>query len=111
MLGRGGPEELGMFGIGIGAAIGLLTDAYIEHQRVRQLYRGAETVELTVAPDRIVFVTESRAVTVHRTPAVMVVESHGAFLVTMGRGEAPVLVPVRHLAASEQDTLRQWQAG
>jgi hypothetical protein len=105
----GGEPELGILGMGVGAASALLADAYLEYQRTRQLYGAhADTIELAVSPSEIVFATDTEQTTVRRSPKVSVRESSGAFLIAVGTSDPPLLVPVRCLDASERDALRQW---
>jgi hypothetical protein len=95
--------------MGVGAASALLVDAYLDCQRTKRSYGPeADMVELTVGPDEIVFATDTRRTAVRRSPKVSVVESNGAFVLTIDKGGAPVLVPARYLAVSETATLRQW---
>jgi hypothetical protein len=110
LWGAGSPTGLTSFGIGIGIAIGLVTNALVDYQRTKEVYEDTEPTELLVAPDQIVFTTDLRQTTIRRAPKVSVVESSDAFLITIGKGAAPVLVPVRHLATEEVEVLRNWIA-
>jgi hypothetical protein len=108
VFGAGGPAGLTTFGLGIGVAIALISAAVHDYQRTEQLYAATSPMELTVAADQMVFTSKLSHTTVYRRPGVSVAEAHGAFLITIGKGSSPVLVPVRELAASEVEALRQW---
>jgi hypothetical protein len=110
LFGAGGPAGLTSFGVGIGAAIGLMASALVDYDRTKQVYDDAERVEMSVTTDEIVFASDFRRTTIRRTPKVTVVESRGAFLITIGKDASPVLVPVRHLDPIEVEILRNWIA-
>jgi hypothetical protein len=107
--GAGEPASLTMFGLGMGIAIGVLVDSYREYDRMKEMY-GPEvgTIEVSVEPERILFASDVSQTIIFRTPKVTVAESHGAFLITIGKGMAPSLLPVRHLTPDEIHLLRDW---
>jgi hypothetical protein len=57
----GGDAGLTTLGIGLGLGIGLICGMYLEYRRAKSLYGPeAESIELTVTPEIIVFTTEVR---------------------------------------------------
>jgi hypothetical protein len=105
----GGAAGLVMLGFALGVGTAQVCEAYLDHGRVKALYREkAGPIELKIGTDRLEFTTPASTTLIRRTPATRVVDSGSVFLVTTSQEGPPILVPARHLSQDEAALLREW---